>query len=41
MHKTFSSGTIEGIKYSNSGASVLINGVQYNLSDIMEILGNQ
>jgi flagellar basal-body rod modification protein FlgD len=39
--QTFSSGTIEGIKYSNSGATVLINGVQYNLSDIMEILGNQ
>ncbi|MFZ0452519.1 MAG: flagellar hook capping FlgD N-terminal domain-containing protein [Ignavibacteriaceae bacterium] len=39
--QTFSSGTIEGIKYSSSGAVVLINGVQYNLSDIMEILGNQ
>jgi flagellar basal-body rod modification protein FlgD len=39
--QTFSSGTIDGIKYSSSGATVLINGVQYNLSDIMEILGNQ
>jgi flagellar basal-body rod modification protein FlgD len=39
--QTFSSGTIDGIKYSNSGAMVLINGEQYNLSDIMEILGNQ
>ncbi len=39
--QTFSSGTIDGIKYSNSGAMVLINGVQYNLSDIMEILSNQ
>ncbi len=39
--QTYSSGTIDGIKYSNSGAMVLINGVQYNLSDIMEILNNQ
>jgi flagellar basal-body rod modification protein FlgD len=39
--QTFSSGIIDGIKYSNSGAMVLINGEQYNLSDIMEILNNQ
>ncbi len=38
--QTFSSGIVDGIKYSNSGAVVLINGNQYNLSDIMEILNN-
>jgi flagellar basal-body rod modification protein FlgD len=38
--QTFSSGVVDGIKYSNSGAMVLINGNQYNLSDIMEILNN-
>ena len=38
--QTFSSGIVDGIKYSNSGAMVLINGNQYNLSDIMEILNN-
>ncbi len=38
--QTFSSGTIDGIKYSSSGSMVLINGNQYNLSDIMEILNN-
>ena len=38
--QTFSSGLVDGIKYSSSGAMILINGLQYNLSDIMEILNN-
>jgi flagellar basal-body rod modification protein FlgD len=39
--QTFSSGIVDGIKYSSSGASVMINGSEYSLSDIMEILNNE
>jgi flagellar basal-body rod modification protein FlgD len=38
--QTFGTGTITGIKYSDSGTQVLINDNKYDLSDIMEILNN-
>ena len=31
-------GKIDGVRYSNSGTSILVNGVEYQVSDVFEIL---
>ena len=31
-------GNIDGVRYSNNGTSILINGVEYQVSDVFEIL---
>jgi flagellar basal-body rod modification protein FlgD len=33
-------GLVEGVKYSSSGASLLVNGEEINFSDVQEITGN-
>jgi len=34
-------GKIDGVRYSNNGTSILINGVEYQVSDVFEILDNE
>ena len=36
--ETFIWGKIDGVKFTNSGSKILVNGVEYSLSDITEIL---
>ncbi|MBL1212530.1 MAG: flagellar hook capping protein [Ignavibacteriae bacterium] len=36
--ETFIWGKIDGVKFTNSGSKILVNGVEYRLSDITEIL---
>jgi flagellar basal-body rod modification protein FlgD len=33
-------GLVQGVKYSSSGASLLVNGAEINFSDVQEITGN-
>ncbi len=33
-------GLVEGVKYTSSGASLLVNGAEINFSDVQEITGN-
>jgi len=37
---TYGIGTIDSVRFSESGTTLVVNGVEYNLSDIMEILNN-
>ena len=36
----FMLGTVQGVKYSSSGATLLVDGSEINFSDVQEILGN-
>ncbi len=36
--QTFMYGTIDGVKFTENGTMLLVNGTDYNLSDILEIL---
>ncbi len=33
-------GLVQGVKYSSSGASLLVNGAEVNFSDVQEVVGN-
>ncbi|MBU0472777.1 MAG: flagellar hook capping protein [Bacteroidetes bacterium] len=37
---TFGLGTIDGVRFSESGTALLVDGVEYSLADVMEILNN-
>ena len=37
---TYGVGTIDAVRFSENGTTLVVDGVEYNLSDIMEILNN-
>ena len=37
---TYGVGTIDAVRFSENGTTLVVNGVEYNLADIMEILNN-
>ncbi len=37
---TYGRGTIDGVKFSESGTTLIVDGIEYSLADVMEILNN-
>jgi len=37
---TYGRGTIDGVKFSENGTTLIVDGIEYSLADVMEILNN-